>query len=305
MKRIAICAALGLVLWSTSAAPAGLWEDIYRGLDLLATPSGGPLSSTGDGTRFNGQRSGRLRIVPDAVGRGYSLELDRTFGLDSSARPEVLDLGEFEVQLAGPTQATFGYTNRGYLIGTGQMLANNLNYSMRAKNGLQDVELSGVLSSNSTVEIDQFGFYRVDMEINNVDSALTVDGVLVEGNEETNFDIGPISVKGNLFYDGFVALLSGLGVDTSALTDVFPASPMTSLADEIASQLPSLDALEDVVAGVRVTGDGQLPTVPALLASDATAPLLIPAAEPFAVPEPGAACLGLVCLAALLRRARR
>lgn len=101
MRPAAICTLIVLAAASVPQAQSGLYEDIYRGLQLAATPSGYPLTGTADGTRVNGQRAGRLRILPDQVGQGYTLEFDRSFGQDSRGRPEILDLGAYELELAG------------------------------------------------------------------------------------------------------------------------------------------------------------------------------------------------------------
>ena len=265
MRRTAICTAIVLLTLSVSTAQGGLFEDIYQGLGILATPSGSPVFSSGDGTRVNGQRSGRLRVLPDAVGQGYTLEFDRTFGADSRGRPEVLDLGAIELELLGSTQATFGYTNRGMLIGEGQVLTNNLNYSLRTTSGLQDVEFLGTIAGSAVVEVNQFGFYTVDLDYSNSNARVMIDGVLADGEVDANWDIGPISVQGNIFYDAFVAVLAALGVDTEPLEAVFPASPIDAIVDEIQRQLPPVD----LVASELVLSDGQLPPLPALLGDQA------------------------------------
>ncbi len=301
MRRPTICAVLIASLLGGATANGGLFQDIYRGLEIMATPSGGPLASSFDGTRVNGQRLGRLRIVPDDVGRGHRLEFDRTFGTDSRGRPEIIDLGMYELQLAGAVQSTLSYTNRGWLIGNGTFLANNLNYSLRTKSGLQDVELFGRLNSSTSLEIDEFGFYRLNMDIGNSNSQLRVDGVLIEGSDSTNWDIGPINIKGNIYFDLIVALLGTLGADTTALEQLFPYSPIDRIVDEIQSQLfpPSLIAdLSVLAAGETAPLSGlETATVPdlGLAARDpATASL---------VPEPGT--LLLFCLGAVFLRARQ
>jgi hypothetical protein len=240
-----------LALWAVVgpfvfAAPAGIWTDFYRGMDYLATPSGGPLTRTFDGLRFNGARQGRLRYVPNAAGQGWDLEFDRQFGTDSRGRPEVLDLGAFEVELSGATQATLGYTKRGMFIGTADWSINNLNYSIRGKTGAQNFELSGLLVGTGTMEVNQFGFYTMDLNVSNQNSELTLDGLLVDDTESGDFDIGPISVEGNLFFDGAMALLQSMGVDTSSLTSAFPGSPIDRINAAIDQQIRNTE----LVAGV-------------------------------------------------------
>jgi hypothetical protein len=284
MKRAACCAAMIACVWAATPVWAGLYQDIYQGLYILSTPSGFPLLTASDGTRINGQRSGRLQIQRNSPGRGYDVQFNRVFGLDSQGRPEVLDLGNFEIELQGATQATFGYTNRGPLIGTANFAANNQNYSLRAKSGIQNYTLAGTLNIAEAVEINQFGFYEASINISNTNSELFLDGLAQESVPE-NFDIGPINVKGNIFFDAFVALLSSLGVDTTELQALTPGSAIGQIVDEIALQVPQL------VAGIQVSEDGQFAPPPLVLdaAADIATPGLAPAqtAPGLTIPEPG------------------
>jgi hypothetical protein len=285
VKRATYGAAIIACLWAASPVWAGLYDDIYQGLLILSTPSGYPLLTAADGTRFNGQRSGRLQIQPNVPGNGYDVQFNRVFGLDSQGRPEVLDLGNFELQLAGATQATFGYTHRGPLIGTANITANNLNYSLRAKSGIQDATLSGTLNVAENIEINQFGFYEASINVSNTDSQLLLNGSLAQETIPENFDIGPINVKGNIFFDAFVALLSSLGLDTTQLQKLTPGSAIGQIIDDITQQVPAL------VAGAQVSNEGQLPLDPADMDIVPVVPAVdvLPAQSrsALAVPEPG------------------
>jgi hypothetical protein len=289
MKRIALCVLLVAGVAGPPPARAGLFDDIYRRLDLVATPSGSPLLTASDGTRVNGQRSGRLRVVPDAVGRGYTLEFDRTFGVDSHGRPEVLDLGMYELELSGATTATLGFTRRGLTIADADFAASSLAYSLRAKTGIQDAELSGTLDVQNSLEINRLGFYTLNMNVKNANSKLTLDGVVVNDEQTKNFDIGPISVKGNIYFDGLVALLSTLGVDTTALQKMSPKSPIDLISGALQQQMNQLK-LSSLVAGIQVTADGQLPPAPAVFVTPSVQPATATVAQDNSgslVPEPG------------------
>lgn len=291
MRSAVVCLA-AVALYAVTPASAGLFEEIYRGLDLLATPSGGPLIGSPDGTRSNGQRSGRLRIVPDRVGRGYTLEFDRSFGVDSRGRPEVLDLGVYELELSGASQGTFGFTKRGMLIGNATFQTNNVNYALRGKTGAQDFVLTGTGQVSSAFEINQLGFYTVNFDFSNTNSQLEVDGLLVDGENDTDFDIGPINVEGNIFVDAFVGLLGAVGVDTTGLEQVFPDSPIDLLTDSIREQL----RLPEAVAGSQYTN-----VDPLTLNSSAAALDAAQTGDLTLVPEPAAVML-LALGAVLLRR---
>jgi hypothetical protein len=293
----------------TTPASAGLFEDLYQGLDILATPTGFPVSVGSAGGLVNGNRFGRLRIVPNELGDGYRLELDRTFGADTRGRPEVFDLGNFELELSGPTQATLGFTRRGILTGNADVFANNLGYSLRGKSGGQDIELTGRLRVNNQLEVNQLGFYTLTLEVNNTDSALIADGVLVEGDRDTDFDVGPISIRGNIFYDVAAAVLTTFGVNTNDMESIFPASPIDRINDEIEAYLSrETEVLGDLIRADL--GTGELSAAAALEARDFVGGLIRTADDAGAlgtggdsarVPEPASLLLLALGVVALRR----
>jgi hypothetical protein len=168
------------------------------------------------------------------------------------------------------------------------------------------------------------GFYELTLNMSNDNAQLTLDGVLVEDDESAEFDVGPISVKGNIFYDGLLGLLNSVGVETAGLAGLTPESPIERINQAIDEQLRR----NQVVAGARAefvgpTRDAQIAGVlaeaqTALLRSMlplggpraiellATTPLkLTHTAEggPNLVPEPSAlALLALGAVLALMRR---
>lgn len=253
-RKCVIGGACALAL--TAPAAAGLYDNIYRGLDLLATPSGGFVTTTADGTRVNGARLGRMRLEHNRAGRGYELQFDRTFGVDARGRPEVLDLGPYELELSGQTQATLGYTRggftarRGFYTGNAEIAANNLQYALRAKSGAQDAELVGSMSMVGTTEINMLGFYTVELNVNNANSELRLDGVVVETQDDTDFDIGPVTVRGNIFVDALTALLGGAGLDTDVIERLFPKSPIGNITDSLVEQFRK----QTLAAGLTLDG---------------------------------------------------
>jgi hypothetical protein len=233
VNRIRLHVLIGCALLASAPASAGLFEDLYRGLDILATPSGSPVFAGPGGGLQNGSRLGRLRIVPNRFGDGYRLELDRRFGVDSFNRPEVFDFGAFELTLNGTISNTTQVTRRGFLIFSTQNSAGTLGYTLAGKSGAQDFTLTGTLDLRQSFEINRFGFYEFRLDATNAQSRLAFDGLAVGGDRNTNFDIGPINIKGNIFYDGLLAVLSGLGVDTSGLASVFPKSPIDTIGEQL------------------------------------------------------------------------
>jgi hypothetical protein len=302
MRRGMLCLVGVLAVAGSGAAYGDLWDNVYRGLGYLATPLGSPISSTGDGTRVNGSRSGRLRIVPSGLGGGYELQFDRTFGNDAQGRPETLHLGGVaDFTLQGTTQMTLGYTGSGaFRSFTGSVLASDLDYSLRSKIGAQDASLTGRLNVSNVFDINPLGFYDLNLTINNTNSTLVVDGVAIRDQQATNFDVGPIVIRGNIFYDGALALLTSLGVDTTELETVFPRSPISEVDNAIRDALQqgsvTAGATEEQKVGAQLLqavlsgDDAAAQTLLSELVADSASAETAQAA-PSAVPEPGALVL--------------
>lgn len=229
--------ATGVLFVSAATASAGIYDDLYRGLQLVGTPTDGPLSLLSDGSRVNGSRLGRLRFVPNRLGKGYNVEFDRTFGADSRGRPEVFDLGAADLTLAGSVQSTLSYTSRWFLTGTGDTTINNLQYRVRSKTGAQDFDLSGTLNGRGAMQVNQFGFYTLNLDVQNTNSTLTVNGVAVRDSQDTQFDIGPINVQGNIYFDALIGVLNSLGADTTELQKLFPNSAIDEISQSLQDSL--------------------------------------------------------------------
>jgi len=250
MRRHALASLVCAAALGAAVAQAGFFEDIYRGFGLLATPSGSPVGSTSDGTRVNGARSGRLRIVPSGIGGGYQLEFNRTFGPDSQNRPETLHLGGLaDLTLQGSVQSTLGYNGREFRTLRANTTVTNLTYDLRSKLGVQDAELVGQLAVNSALELNPLGFYNLNLNVSNANSQLLVDGVLVRDTDQMNFDVGPIAVRGNVFYDGLLALLTTAGVDTTQLETLTPHSGISEIDDALRNQLRQSSLVASDTAG--------------------------------------------------------
>ncbi|MEW6249004.1 MAG: PEP-CTERM sorting domain-containing protein [Planctomycetota bacterium] len=251
MKRSAVVTVVMLVCWGVADVQAGWVDFVYRGLEIYATPLGGPLVNAGDGTMVNGARAGRLRIVPSGIGPGYELQLDRNFGVDSRGRPETLHFGGVaDLTLSGQTQFTAGYNGRDFRNMRANLSVNELGYNIETNFGAQDAQLTGTLNVFNTLELNSLGFYTANINISNTDSQFVLDGIIVEDTQPTNFDIGPITLEGNIFVDGVAAILSALGADTSGLADLFPNSPIAvfdeTLQTDGAGLLPQVAGASEV-----------------------------------------------------------
>lgn len=323
MYRRAAISVLVFAFAGVWTADASAWNTVWRGLDILATPTGSPLITTGDGTRVNGARSGRLRIVPDGVvGKGYRIEYDRSYGADSRGRPETFRFGGLgEMTLSGATQMTAGFTSpaKKLYFGHADINATNLSYNLQTRIGAQDAKLQGTLNATGTLNANVFGFYDLTLNVANTNSQLTIDGVAANDQKDTNFNIGPISVKGNLFLDGALGLLGSTGIRATDLETLFPNSAIQQINDALAADLQANGAQQNadqrskVVTALVATVLGQnadaanqlmqtLTENPSVLADIAQAA----PATPTSIPEAGTlTLLGVGATALITARHRR
>ena len=299
LRSIAVLLAAGLLC--AASAPAGLFEDLYRAIDrYYVTPTGSPVSPAPGGGLSNGSRFGRLRIVPNRLGDGYRLELDRAFGADRTGRPEVFDLGNLELELSGNTQATIGFTRRFIPTFDARLRAGTLSYQLRGTTGGQDFVLLGQIDADQAIQFNALGFYAVNLTINNVDSRLVGEGLGVEGNVDTSFDVGPITIRGHILADALLALATSLGINTEDAEALFPKSPIDRINDEIESALRQNPVLGEAV----ITGWEVAPAATRTSSSDepGSADAAALAVDPALVPEPPSLALLALGLAALFRR---
>ena len=291
------------IVVATGAVPAdaGIWQDVFQGLDYLATPTGYPVTTNVDGTRVNGARSGRVRIVPNGVvGNGYRIEFDRTFGGDSRGRSEVFRFGALgDLTLSGATQFTAGYDAVGKAYsGFANVIVSDMNYRVRTKLGVQDATLEGTLNLFGNLEVNALGFYDLTLSASNANSKFMLDGVVARDTQDTNFDVGPIVVHGNLLVDASAALLTSLGVDATSLEGLFPASGIDQIDNAIENLRQQAGAESGTPADKDMTalllqsvlgGDGQAASTLVAGLADGTICGNGESAQtsPLMVPEPG------------------
>lgn len=297
-----------IVLFAVTPAWGGFYEDLYRGLGYLATPSGSPVSASAAGGSSNGSRYGRLRIVPNDYGDGYRLELDRTFGTDTLGRIETFDIGPMELSLSGSIQSTVQYTSRLIPALNVNAYASNLQYVLTDKTGAQDFTLNGTIDVTNQLEINRFGFYTLDLEITQTNSQLTADGVIVDGTTDADYNVGPINIKGNVFIDMAAAALNGLGLDASGLEQLYPGSAIGQINDQINAYIDSQRAVLSAAVAADMA-DGELSNDGALAANDFVSGLMNTIDDPAAygptlnVPESSSLLLiGTLALVTLRRR---
>jgi len=318
---------------------------LFRGTEFagnplfLSSPQGGPLFDFNDFTQ---------RIEFNRAGQGFTYEFFRFFGPDSFGNLNTLDLGPLKVEL-GP-DGTLGQSQRVGLHGrsgftttlipevffqaeTGQRSFNQfsgvtgfntepIKYRVTFNTGIQDFEFAGNMRVDTDGRINVLGFYDFNLRLTNVGSA-TADGVLLQDEQVTDFDAGPINVSGNIGFDLLAGLLQSTGLTAAAAPPrIFSAAAQKEkTVDDLLAELDAGQGLSDqeiqfliqqmfatafqndplgfILNGVPT----EVPGFEALsLSLSADAPSATPAATSAAVPEPGTMLLmllGLLLLALL------
>ncbi len=262
-----------VVLGIASPARAGFadWQQIiFRGTEyagnqlFLSAPQGGPLFN------FN---LFEQRLEFNRAGDGYTYEFYRFFGPDSFGNTNTLDLGPFKLEL-GADQAfaagaqpvgihnKVGYTMRFipevfFETQTGQRTFNQfsgistfaptpLSYTATFNGGFQDFQWTGNALVDTSGRLNVLGFYDYSLRFTNIGN-YTADGMLVQDETVTDFDIGPIDVSGNIFMDMTAGFLQGIGSAIGAVPPrvVSGAAAKDKETEELLARLDAGEALSD------------------------------------------------------------
>lgn len=254
------------------AAMADIGRALWRGFAYAGNPN--ILSSPQNGPFFNSNQQFQ-RLEYNRLGNGYTFEQWRFFGPDSYNNPNTLDLGLLKFQLGrepalvGTNDAVGLHTRAGYtttfipeiffqqetairsqnvLAGTSTAVASPLKYTITVNTGVQDVTIDGNILLSSSGRLNALGFYDVQARLMN-DGTYDTSGVIVVDSTETDFDIGPINVSGNVVMDvisTIAQLVSGNNI---------PAIP-TRILSGAAQKERGLDELVAAMqAGEELTGE--------------------------------------------------
>ncbi|MFQ5428965.1 MAG: PEP-CTERM sorting domain-containing protein [Phycisphaerae bacterium] len=236
-------------------------ETLFRGTEFAGNPQF--LSSPQNGPFFAFDQFNQ-RLEFNRAGGGFTYESFKFFGPDSFNNPNTLDLGPLKIQLGpdialGQTQLTglhqrIGFTTalmpelfiqsetgqRGFNQFTGLTTFSKepVQYRVTFNGGVQNFEWSGNMGIDADARINVLGFYDVKFQVTNVGS-FTADGLAVQDEQVTDFDIGPIDVSGQIGLDLLASLLQGVG---GTPVDVPPrilsgASQRGKTVDELLAEL--------------------------------------------------------------------
>ncbi len=321
-------AAVGVVLMvGLVAAPAqaGLGRKLVRNITLGLSPSIGTIQN---GPNFNeNDLSQRFNVDPLTEGRSY--EVQRFFGDDSFGNPETLNLGLLNVELGppdgSPLRGAGFYSRVGYnkrivpevywdfrttgrnvstFIGTSSAPA-PLQYNIDMNNGLDAARLNGQILINSSGSVNVLGFYDVDLTVSN-SGTLSTDGLLTDRDQELNFDIGPIKLRGNVAVDTALAVLDFVGEQLGVPEEEFSVLGLRErTSDEIVRAIESGQAISAADFNALVAALIENPDAVDLPASALPAPAGSTQSLQATVPEPGTAVLLIIAATLGLTRRRR
>jgi len=97
-------------------------------------------------------------------------------------------------------------------VGTNQTDTTNptsVSYDFWVNTGFQDVEIVGEGSLDAQIDINAFGFYDIDAFVSNR-GTFTIDGVAYSDSGTLDYDMGPVSLSGNIFVDILAAMTAPL-----------------------------------------------------------------------------------------------
>jgi len=100
--------------------------------------------------------------------------------------------------------------------------------------GGQQSQVGGNLLIDGSFSINSFGFYELDLEYSSRQTVIR-EGRFANDEQDFDFDVGPVTVRGNIFADIL-----------AALTDpIFDATNTINIFESFSGRLPLEDALED------------------------------------------------------------
>jgi len=191
VRSLILVAAVGSFLAATSWVEAGTIRRVLTGLDAV-------------GFNFAGERN--------FLSGGYDIAVSRQFN------GETLDFGATELTLTGAPVLTFTTADRGLDLMEFSFNTNNnpFNYTLTTDTGNQITTLTGSLLIDATASINQFGFYDVVLDVSSRQT-FTDDGRFSNDTTTSDFDIGPVDLRGNIYADLLAVvtdpIFTALGVD--------------------------------------------------------------------------------------------
>lgn len=234
------CGALALGLGVLSTARADLIADLPAGLNAIGVDV-----------------RGRHNIASGGI--------DLLVSRDFLGNP--IDFGAADLAIEGPV--SFDLSTGGRIIPgieltfstaiDGDSTPTPLSYVFHSDAGSQQTDVSGSLLIDAGLNVNKFGYYRVNLSYSSRQH-VTRAGRFATDDATNDFDIGPVSLSGNLYADGLAFLTQPLfsATDTMNIFSTFSGADslsqrLLSSADAARLQLASGSATDTRDAAARAT----------------------------------------------------
>lgn len=178
-----VCLCLGFLV-PTEDARAGLGRDLAYGLTFFDFRFSGSRDLLSDGITINGVAN-------------YN---NREF-----------DFGNGDLTLTGPVRFTGSFSRRGIPeLEVSLNTANQpLRYAFNINTGAQDLTATGSVLIDMETTVNKYGFYDQIVQVSNRGTFET-DGYVLRDGRTLDFDIGPIDIHGNVYFDALALLIEPL-----------------------------------------------------------------------------------------------
>ena len=204
---------------------------------------------------------------------GFNIEGDRNIlsgGADILINRNLvgntLDFGATELTVAGPISLSASYGGR--LLNTydialrtaldADSTAFPLTYVLESDPGSQTAQVSGSLFIDANLSFNEFGFYDLDLTYSSRQDVDT-SGRFSNGSAQSDFDIGPINVSGNIVADALALVTDPLFQATGTVNVFASFSGSASISQLL--QIQDFDALQQLAEN-GFQADGGLFTLP-------------------------------------------
>ena len=197
VMRVGLMAAV-VVTGVAAEAQAGLFRDAAYGLGQMGFTYAGRSNALSQGID--------VLAVTDFDGNPLDLFRDNVF-----------DFGPWDVELNGPLSVSFSTSTRGVdqldlAVRTAldsRAAAEPLTYLFNYDAGSQSTSVEGSLYLDSSLSINEWGFYDITLEYSSR-QLIDPDGRVADQRSTDEFDIGPINISGNLYADILAVLTQPL-----------------------------------------------------------------------------------------------
>lgn len=239
LRRCVVTVGIALSLGAAATPARGdVFNDIAIGLDYA-------------GFNFIGTQNVEI------IGRENLLSGGADFLTSVNFPGTVLDFGPWDLTLQGPV--SFAVSTGGRLLNTldisfqtalsADAIATPLRYELELDSGNQLSTIGGTLLIDGDMSINGFGFYDLTFTYSSRQD-VTRDGRYADDLEASDFDVGPIHVRGNLFADA-LALVAAPFFETAG-----QSNPFMSFSGS--AQLKQILEAESSAALARLAADGDV-----------------------------------------------